>query len=469
MSVSVEFDWDVACDAELVGAAAAGDRAAFAGIYDRYADRLYDFCVGIVGQRDAADCVQEAFCTAVVALPTLRDPDKLRPWLYAIARNQALRTLRTRRRETASDDLPEVASTEVGPDARAARNELVALVAQAEGGLSDRDREVLDLVYRHGLSVAELAHALDVSNDSAKKIVQRLGQTVERSLGALVVARQARAGHITCSELATIVADWDGRFTILVRKRISRHVETCANCGEHRSRLFSAKALLGTSPMLIPAPSWLLEHTMAQVGRGLGPVATSGAAAAHVGVLTGRFAVWAAAVVAVPVVVFGATAVMRDGSVTPTQSSPSPPATSLASASNTTANTITPQPITLTPPTNSPSHPVDSGPDGPKVQPTGRVPVSVPSATLPSTAAATRMPVATSTRAAPSPSATAHPDNSPTRSKEPPVKRCDDGTTVEDGKSCPTPKPTQPPQTPPPVNCPHIAVPNGPMCGRPTP
>ena len=59
--MTVQIDWNVAGDADLVGAAAAGDRAAFAGIYDRYADRLYDFCLGIVGDRDAADCVQEAF------------------------------------------------------------------------------------------------------------------------------------------------------------------------------------------------------------------------------------------------------------------------------------------------------------------------------------------------------------------------------------------------------------------------
>jgi hypothetical protein len=52
-------DWDIVSDAELACAAGAGDRVAFAGIYDRYADRLHDFCVGMVRDRDAAaDCVQ---------------------------------------------------------------------------------------------------------------------------------------------------------------------------------------------------------------------------------------------------------------------------------------------------------------------------------------------------------------------------------------------------------------------------
>jgi len=197
--MTAELDWNVAGDAELAGAAATGDPAALAGIYDRYADRLYDFCMGMVGDRDAADCVQEAFCMAAVDLPTLRDPNKLRPWLYAIARHQALRTLRARQRETTSDELPDKPSAEAGPDALAARNELAALVAQAEGGISDRDREVLDLAYRHGLTGAELAQALGVSSDSAKKMVQRLRDTVERSLGALLVTRQASGAPRRCT------------------------------------------------------------------------------------------------------------------------------------------------------------------------------------------------------------------------------------------------------------------------------
>ncbi|ODQ87460.1 RNA polymerase sigma factor [Mycolicibacterium flavescens] len=86
-------------DAELVRGSMSGDRAAFAAIYDRYADRLHDFCVGMLRDLDgAADCVQETFCIAATRLPQLRDRDKLRPWLYSIARNEVLRRLRELRR-----------------------------------------------------------------------------------------------------------------------------------------------------------------------------------------------------------------------------------------------------------------------------------------------------------------------------------------------------------------------------------
>lgn len=61
-----------------------------------------------------------------------------------------MRRLRDRYREQASDDLPDQASAEAGPDTMAGQSELAKLVTGAAGGLSDRDRTVLDLTYRHG-------------------------------------------------------------------------------------------------------------------------------------------------------------------------------------------------------------------------------------------------------------------------------------------------------------------------------
>lgn len=258
-------DWDIVSDADLVGAALSGDRMAFAGIYDRYADRLHDFCVGMVRDRDAAaDCVQDVFCTAATALDKLREPDKLRPWLYAIARNEALRRIRQRRREEPSEELPDEASGDAGPDTLAARNELAKLVAEAAGGLSDRDRAVLELGYRHGLEGPELAEALGVSTASAKKIMQRLRDTMERSLGALLVARRGQSGN-SCAELGAILAGWDGTFTILMRKRIARHIESCPTCDQDRRRMVNPVALLGGTPLFIPAPTWLRDRTLNRI------------------------------------------------------------------------------------------------------------------------------------------------------------------------------------------------------------
>jgi RNA polymerase sigma factor (sigma-70 family) len=259
-------DWDVVTDAELVCAAAAGDRAAFGSIYARYADRLHDFCITMVrDDHAAADCVQEVFCTAAGRFRLLRDPDKLRPWLYSIARNEALRCIRERKRERTSDDLPDNASDDPTPDVLAGHHELADLVAEVEGGLSDRDRMVLDLTYRHQLSGPELAETLGVSHVSAKKMVERLRDTVERTLGAVLVARRARGNPRACTELGEMLDGWDGRFTVLMRKRVVRHIESCPVCDDERRRLVDPVALLGGAPAFISAPTWLRDATLDRV------------------------------------------------------------------------------------------------------------------------------------------------------------------------------------------------------------
>jgi RNA polymerase sigma factor (sigma-70 family) len=257
---------DATADAVLARAAAEGDRRAFAEIYDRYADRLYDFCIGLLGDRDAAaDCVQDAFCVAATDLGGLRDPDKLRPWLYSIARHHAMRRLRHRYREEVSDELPDMISHEASPETIAGQSELARLVAEAAGGLSDRDRELLDLSYRHGLDGPELAEALGVTLTSANTMMFRLRQTVERCLGALLVARGAQANPSACPELAVILKGWDGQFSVLMRKRMARHIDACDTCEQDQRQQVNPVALLGSAAVFIPAPASLRRQTLDRV------------------------------------------------------------------------------------------------------------------------------------------------------------------------------------------------------------
>jgi hypothetical protein len=99
---------------------------------------------------------------------------------------------------------------------------------------------------------------------SANTMVHRLRETIERSLGALLVSRRVRNTG-GCPELSAILQGWDGSLNVLMRKRISRHIESCETCDEERRRLVSPTALLGGAPMFIPAPSWLRERTLSQV------------------------------------------------------------------------------------------------------------------------------------------------------------------------------------------------------------
>ena len=205
-------------DPEVVAAIVAGDPAGLAEAYDRYAMPLYSYCRSILREpADAADAVQDTFLVATAKLRDLRDPAKLRSWLYAVARNECFRR---RRAENALSGLEEAAdmpsqTAEIG--AATERAELQQLVRAAIDGLNPGERDVIELSLVHELDGDELAEALGVSRNHAHALVSRARSQLERSLGALIVARTGRAA---CADLNAMLAGWDGQLTVLMRKRI---------------------------------------------------------------------------------------------------------------------------------------------------------------------------------------------------------------------------------------------------------
>jgi RNA polymerase sigma factor (sigma-70 family) len=248
-------------DAQLVAGVLGGDRDAFAAMYDRYADRLHDFCWSVLRDRDeAADAVQDTFVLVAKRLTQLNDPDRLRPWLYAVARSVALRRVRARK-WVVLDEAEDMADTDPGPDRAAEQTMLRELVWSAAAGLSERDRALLDLHVRQGLDGAELGEAMGVTANHAYVLLTRLRDQVERSLGALLVARQGRRD---CTDLDALLSDWDGRYSPLMRKRVARHVDACAVCSDRRRVMVSPIALLAAVPLL-PAPLYLKDQVMTEV------------------------------------------------------------------------------------------------------------------------------------------------------------------------------------------------------------
>ena len=97
-------------DRELVAAIAAGDADGLAEAYDRYATPLYTYCRFMLPDPDpmgsAAQAVQDTFIIAAAKLAELTDPDRLRPWLHAVARNECLRRLGPRYPDAATASPP---------------------------------------------------------------------------------------------------------------------------------------------------------------------------------------------------------------------------------------------------------------------------------------------------------------------------------------------------------------------------
>jgi len=76
-------------DANLVGAARDGDRAAFGRLYDRYARMVHGVLLAKVPVAEVDDLVQDVFVLALRRLSTLREIGSFGAWLAAIARNLA--------------------------------------------------------------------------------------------------------------------------------------------------------------------------------------------------------------------------------------------------------------------------------------------------------------------------------------------------------------------------------------------
>ena len=79
----------------MVEAILAGQEAGLAAAYDRYAASMYGYCHSLLAEPAAAAAVQDTFIVAADGLGGLREPARLRPWLYAVARNECHRRLRT--------------------------------------------------------------------------------------------------------------------------------------------------------------------------------------------------------------------------------------------------------------------------------------------------------------------------------------------------------------------------------------
>jgi RNA polymerase sigma factor (sigma-70 family) len=240
-------------DARLVEAARAGDRGAFAAIFDRYAPRVHAFCTRLLNDpHTAADATQDTFVAAAQRLEQLRDPTALRSWLYAIARNECTRHGRARARAVPTED--SVMAGETAPDLSADEPATAAAAAEAGGilweaadGLDEGDRILLELHVRHGLEGAELAEAAGVAPGQISMATGRMRERVARSVGALLIARRGRAD---CPGLQVVLADWDGAYTVLTRKRVARHIDRCERCDERRSALVAPFGALAVGPAL---------------------------------------------------------------------------------------------------------------------------------------------------------------------------------------------------------------------------
>lgn len=183
---------DERSDAAFVIETLAGRKESFAVLVRRYQGHAYGTAVGLLGDYEQAkDVVQEAFLLAYRELAKLKQPARFGGWLRGIVRNRAHRILRKAPREKqwieGEDGAVERASGCPRPDQVAEGSELRGLVRRAVTRLGEKDREAVGLFYADGLSYAEIAEFLGVTEGTVLGRLQR-GRAKLRKELAMVAA-----------------------------------------------------------------------------------------------------------------------------------------------------------------------------------------------------------------------------------------------------------------------------------------
>lgn len=150
-------------DEGLAMAAAGGDRAAFAALLDRHYDRLFAFAFRAIGNRAEAEDLTQDICLALPGkLGGFRGESRFTTWLYRVAVNAA----HDRRRRTATRAKAGLGWGEVELARRAEAEEATEArdwLTRAMAALPDELRDTLALTMDEGLTHAEAAEALGIS------------------------------------------------------------------------------------------------------------------------------------------------------------------------------------------------------------------------------------------------------------------------------------------------------------------
>lgn len=295
----------------LVVAAQAGDRRARDDLVAAHLPFVYTIVRrALGGHPDTDDVVQDVMMRALRELRELRAPDNFRAWLATIAVRQVSTHLRQQHRTIR---LTAPLDTVVGaPDAAAEVEDLAVLqlelsgqraeVVRASRWLDADDWALLSLWWLEvagRLTRSELAEASGVSVAHAGVRVQRMRAQLEVSR-SVVAALEARP---PCPDLDAVTAGWDGLPGPMWRKRIGRHIRSCAQCTRAAAGRVPAERLL-VGFALIPVPVALAGLVIGKIPFGAAAATTTtvaaGAAAAS-GTKAGVLSQFAQAVVAHPV------------------------------------------------------------------------------------------------------------------------------------------------------------------------
>jgi RNA polymerase sigma-70 factor (ECF subfamily) len=173
-------------DELLLEKAGDGDQAAFLELYDRYREPIFRFAYRLLGSVEIAEDVTHDCFLSLIRKPENYRPERasLKTYLYAAARNLALKHFRSQGRETGMDEIaeePEEAPSR-GPLRRLLDEELATQVREAILSLPPLQREALILFQYEGLSLSEVAEIEGTDVGAVKARLYRAREGLRRIL-----------------------------------------------------------------------------------------------------------------------------------------------------------------------------------------------------------------------------------------------------------------------------------------------
>jgi RNA polymerase sigma-70 factor (ECF subfamily) len=157
-------------DAALVGLIAQRDKHAMQVLFARYSVRIFRFLVRFVGSESLAeDLASETFIEVWRHAGQYEARSLVSTWLLAIARHKALSALR----RPSTDELDDKAAESIedhgdSPEAAMQKKERTTILRDCLKQLPPPHREVIDLVYYHERSIADVARIIGVPKNTAK-------------------------------------------------------------------------------------------------------------------------------------------------------------------------------------------------------------------------------------------------------------------------------------------------------------
>ena len=182
-------------DAQLMLQAAAGDKRAFANLFDRYQASVVRFAYRFVGeQAKAEELAQEIFLKLYRSAGSYRPSAKFKTFLFRVAANHCLNEVRRPEHRRSPQSPPQSPEAEERaeppsppgerPDEVVAGKELEAAVQRALAAMSDRERAAFVMCRFEGMPYREIALAISATEPAVKSLIHR---------ATLVMAREIRA------------------------------------------------------------------------------------------------------------------------------------------------------------------------------------------------------------------------------------------------------------------------------------